>query len=79
MYSLVYLLCSVRRQELEVISFVAGDATREENGIGFCVILQEPDHILGFLERHGIVGEPLVVTMLSHGKSNILIVPLESY
>ena len=62
-YECMYLLCCIRWQELDGITLISRDATRQENGILFCIVGHEGDQTLNLINCECIFGPSPAVAM----------------
>ena len=59
----MYLLCCTRWQELDGITLISRDATRQENGILFCIVGHEGDQTLNLIDCECMFGPSPAVAM----------------
>ena len=59
----MYLLCCARWQELDGISLVSGDTTRQEDGVFLCVVVHEGDQALDLVYSKSMLGPSFTVAM----------------
>ena len=59
----MYLLCCTRWQELDGITLISRDVTRQENGILFCIVGHEGNQTLNFIDCECMFGPSPAVAM----------------
>ena len=59
----IFLLCCTRCQEVDGITLISWDATRQENGTLFCIVGHEGDQTLNLINCECMFGPSPAVSM----------------